>query len=127
MRRQSIGCSFVFVVEPDFAEIFAMYAIIVDGGRQYRVEPGMELDLDYRDLSAGESITLGKVLCIGGDAGLTLGSPVVEGASVIASVIGLSQDKKIYIQKFRRRKNFKKRTGHRQMHTRVRIESIAGV
>jgi len=104
-----------------------MYAIIVDGGRQYRVEPGMELDLDFRDLSAGESITLGKVLCIGGDAGLTLGSPVVEGASVIASVIGLSQDKKIYVQKFRRRKNFKKRTGHRQMHTRVRIESIAGV
>ena len=104
-----------------------MYAIIVDGGRQYRVEPGMELDLDFRDLSAGESITLSKVLCVGGDAGLTLGSPTIEGASVIASVIGLSQDKKIYVQKFRRRKNFKKRTGHRQMHTRVRIESITGV
>ena len=103
-----------------------MYAIIVDGGRQYRVEPGMELDLDYRDLAAGDSLTLGKVLCIGGDDGLQLGSPVLEGASVAASVIGLSQDKKIYVQKFRRRKHFKKRTGHRQMHTRVRIESIAG-
>lgn len=104
-----------------------MYAIIVDGGRQYRVEPGMELDLDYRDLAAGASLTLGKVLCVGGDEGLKLGSPVLEGASVTASVIGLTQDKKIYVQKFRRRKNFKKRTGHRQMNTRVRIESIVGV
>ena len=104
-----------------------MYAIIVDGGRQYRVEPGMELDLDYRDLPAGESLTLSKVLCVGGDEGLKLGSPVLEGASVTASVIGLTQDKKIYVQKFRRRKNFKKRTGHRQMNTRVRIESIVGV
>jgi len=104
-----------------------MYAIIVDGGRQYRVEPGMELDLDYRDLPAGENITISKVLCVGGDDGLKLGSPVLEGATVIASVIGLKQDKKLYIQKFRRRKHFKRRTGHRQMHTRVRIESIAGV
>ncbi len=104
-----------------------MYAIIVDGGRQYRVEPGMELDLDYRESAAGDSLTLGTVLCVGGDTGLKLGTPTLEGASVTASVIGLSQDKKIYVQKFRRRKHFDKRTGHRQMHTRVRIESIAGV
>ncbi len=103
-----------------------MYAIIVDGGRQYRVEPGMELNLDYRDLPAGESITLSKVLCVGGESGLKLGTPTLDGATVTASVIGIRQDKKIYVQKFRRRKNFDKRTGHRQMHTRVRIESIAG-
>ena len=103
-----------------------MYAIIVDGGRQYRVEPGMEVDVDYRNVSAGESITFEKVLAISNDGGMTLGQPTVEGATVKASVIGPKQDKKIYVQKFRRRKHSKSRIGHRQLHTRVRIEEIAG-
>lgn len=104
-----------------------MYAIIVDGGRQYRVEPGMEVDVDFRDLPAGESLTFEKVLAVSGDDGLKLGSPTVDGASVTASVVGKVRDKKIYVQKFRRRKNSKRRTGHRQSHTRVKIEKIAGV
>ena len=101
-----------------------MYAIIVDGGRQYRVEPGMEVDVDYRDVPQGESLTFEKVLAVSGDDGLQLGSPTVDGASVTASIIGPKMDKKIYVQKFRRRKNSRRRTGHRQMHTRVRIEKI---
>jgi len=101
-----------------------MYAIIVDGGRQYRVEPGMELDLDYREIQSGENITLAKVLCVGGEEGLTLGTPTVEGTVVTASVLGPKQGEKIYVQKFRRRKHSKKRTGHRPLYTRVRIESI---
>lgn len=104
-----------------------MYAIIVDGGRQYRVQPGMELDVDYREIAKGESITFEKVLAVGGDDGLKLGSPTLSGATVTASVLGPKQDKKIYVQKFRRRKHSKKRTGHRQLHTRVKIEDIAGV
>lgn len=104
-----------------------MYAIIVDGGRQYRVEPGMELDVDYRDIAQGESLEFGKVLAVGGDEGLKLGSPTLTGAAVTASVLGPKQGDKIYIQKFRRRKTYRKRTGHRQLHTRVRIESISGV
>ena len=103
-----------------------MYAIIVDGGRQYRVKPGMEVDVDYRDVPQGENITFEKVLAVGGDEGLKLGAPTVEGATVTASVLGPKQDKKIYVQKFRRRKHSKSRTGHRQLHTRVRIEKIAG-
>ncbi len=102
-----------------------MYAIIVDGGRQYRVEPGMEVDVDFRDLAAGEELTFEKVLAVSGDDGMKLGSPTLDGASVTASVIGTEQDKKIYVQKFGRRKNSKRRTGHRQSHTRVRIEKIA--
>ena len=104
-----------------------MYAIIVDGGRQYRVEPGMEVDVDYRDVPQGENITFEKVLAISGNDGMTLGSPTVAGASVTASVVGPKLDKKIYIQKFRRRKNSRTRTGHRQIHTRVKIEKIAEV
>ncbi|MDG2220645.1 MAG: 50S ribosomal protein L21 [Rubripirellula sp.] len=104
-----------------------MYAIIVDGGRQYKVEPGMELEVDYRDLPQGENLTFEKVLAVSGDDGLQLGAPTLEGASVTASVIGPSLDKKIYVQKFRRRKHSKSRIGHRQIHTRVRIEKIASV
>ena len=103
-----------------------MYAIIVDGGRQYRVEPGMEVDLDYRDIAQGENIQFEKVLAVGGDDGLKLGAPTLEGAKVTASVLGPKQDKKLYVQKFRRRKHSKRRTGHRQRLTRVRIEEIAG-
>jgi large subunit ribosomal protein L21 len=104
-----------------------MYAIIVDGGRQYRVEPGMELDVDFRDVAQGQRVTFEKVLAVSGDGGMTLGSPTVSGVSVTGSVIGPTMDKKVYIQKFRRRKNMRRRTGHRQIHTRVRIEAIAGV
>ena len=104
-----------------------MYAIIVDGGRQYRVQPGMEVEVEHRDKHDGETVTFEKVLAISGDDGMKLGSPTVAGASVPASVIGPALDKKVYIQKFRRRKNSKRRTGHRQIHTRVRIEKIAGV
>ena len=104
-----------------------MYAIIVDGGRQYKVEPGMEVDVDYRDVPQGESVTFEKVLAVSGNDGMKLGSPTVAGATVTASVIGPELDKKIYIQKFRRRKNSRTRTGHRQIHTRVKIEKIAGI
>ncbi len=103
-----------------------MYAIIVDGGRQYRVQPGMEVDVDYRDVPKDEKITFEKVLAVSGDDGLKLGAPTLDGASVTASVLGPKQDKKIYVQKFRRRKHSKCRTGHRQLHTRVRIEEISG-
>ena len=85
----------------------------------------MEVDVDFRDLAAGEELTFEKVLAVSGDDGMKLGSPTLDGASVTASVIGTEQDKKIYIQKFRRRKNSQRRTGHRQSHTRVRIEKIA--
>lgn len=101
-----------------------MYAIFVDGGKQYKAEPGKEIDIDYRDLPAGESIEFEKVLAVGGDEGFKVGTPTVGGASVKASVLGPKQGEKVYIQKFRRRKNSKRRTGHRQLFTRVRIESI---
>ncbi len=107
--------------------ILYMYAIFVDGGRQYRVEPGMEIDVDFRETPEGENLQFGTVLAVGGDEGLKLGTPTLEGVSVTASVLGKSMDKKIYVQKFRRRKHSKKRTGHRQSNTRVRIEEIAGV
>lgn len=104
-----------------------MYAIFVDGGRQYRVQPGQEVIIDYREAPQGETLRFEKVLAVGTDDGLKLGTPTVGGATVTASVLGPKQGEKIFIQKFRRRKNYRRRTGHRQIHTRVRIEEIAGV
>jgi large subunit ribosomal protein L21 len=104
-----------------------MYAIICDGGRQFKVEQGQLLDIDYRETAmTGDQVEFDRVLAIGGESGLKLGQPTVAGAKVSASVVGLEQGEKIYIQKFRRRKNYEVRTGHRQKYTRVKIESIQG-
>jgi large subunit ribosomal protein L21 len=102
-----------------------MYAIISDGGRQYKVEEGQILNLDYRDLAAGESLTLDQVLLVGGaETSVRLGKPLLAGATVTAEVVGVKQGDKLYIQKMRRRKNFRRRTGHRQMYTQVKINQI---
>jgi large subunit ribosomal protein L21 len=102
-----------------------MYAIIFDGGRQFKVEEGQLLDIDYRETAeTGDKVEFDRVLAIGGADGLKLGQPTVSGAKVSASVVGLEQGEKIYIQKFRRRKNYEVRTGHRQKYTRVKIEAI---
>lgn len=101
-----------------------MYAIIADGGRQYKVEEGQEVDLDYRESKSGDELKFERVLAVSGDEGLKLGKPNVDGASVVATVVGVQQGEKIYVQKFRRRKNSRRRTGHRQMYTRVKISKI---
>ncbi len=101
-----------------------MYAIIEDGGHQYKVEEGQELEIDYRDLSAGEQVTFDRVLAVRGEEGLKLGQPALSGTSVTAEVLGVSQGPKLFVQKFRRRKTFRKRFGHRQLLTRVKIGKI---
>ncbi|MEM7479081.1 MAG: 50S ribosomal protein L21 [Planctomycetota bacterium] len=104
-----------------------MYAIFVDGGRQYKVKVGDKLDIDLRKESeAGQTIEFSDVLAIGGDEGLKLGSPSIEGAKVTAKVISTEKGEKIYVEKFRRRKNYKRRNGHRQQYTRIEIGDIAG-
>ena len=102
-----------------------MYAIIADGGRQYRVEEGQELDIDYRAAATtGDQLEFGRVLAVSGEEGLQLGQPVLDGATVRAEVLGVQQGQKVFVQKLRRRKTFRRRTGHRQLYTRVRINKI---
>lgn len=101
-----------------------MYAIIVEDGRQYRVEEGQELLVNLRDAEAGSSLTFSRVLAVSGANGLTLGKPLVAGASVTASVVGDVAGPKLVVQKFRRRKNYRRRNGHRQHYTKVRIDKI---
>lgn len=103
-----------------------MYAIIADGGRQYKVTEGQELDLAFREGNAGDALKLDQVLAVGAGGDLKLGSPLVGGASVAAEILGVSQGPKIDIVKLRRRKNSRRHTGHRAMFTRVRIGKITG-
>lgn len=101
-----------------------MYAIIADGGRQYKVEEGQQLELDYRETSKGEKLKFEKILAVSGKKGFQLGQPTVAGASVTAEVLGVAQGDKLVVQKFRKRKNSRRKTGHRQLYTTVRIEKI---
>ena len=103
-----------------------MYAIIQDGGRQYRVEEGQELDVDFREVDPGDELTFDRILAISDENGLRAGKPVIDGATVSAKVLGARLGEKLYIQKLRRRKNSRRRTGHRQIFTKVRIEKIGG-
>ena len=102
-----------------------MYAIIADSGRQYKVEEGQTLEVDLREANPGDEITFDRVLAVGGEGDFKLGTPEVGGASVTAKVLDQTKGDKVYVQKFRRRKNSKRRTGHRQKYTRVRIQKIA--
>lgn len=102
-----------------------MYAIVEDGGRQYKVQEGQFINIDYRDVSSGDKIELDRVLAVSGGESIQIGKPTVDGASVSAEVVGVEMGDKVYIQKLRRRKNSRRRTGHRQMYTRVKIGKIA--
>jgi large subunit ribosomal protein L21 len=101
-----------------------MYAIIEDGGRQYQVEEGQQLEVDYREVSRGDQLKFDKVLAYRDDEGLKIGQPVLESAVVTAEVVSVSQGPKLVVRKFRRRKDSRTKTGHRQLHTQVKITKI---
>ena len=102
-----------------------MYAIIEDSGQQFKVEEGQELAIDYRDVPSGSELKFDRVLAYRDDSSLLVGEPLLGTVSVSAEVLGVAQGPKLFVQKFRRRKNFRRRTGHRQLYTRVKIRKIA--
>ena len=101
-----------------------MYAIISDSGHQVKVEEGQELDIDYRELAAGDQVKFDRVLAYRDDESLRVGQPLIEGASVTGEVLSVVQGPKLVVQKARRRKNYRRKTGHRQLYTRVKINKI---
>ncbi len=102
-----------------------MYAIIKTGGKQYRVSVGDTLKVELLGAEAGSQVTFTEVLAVGGEDGLKVGKPFVEGAVVTATVIGDGRTAKVRIFKFRRRKHSMKSGGHRQCYTEVKIDAIA--
>jgi len=103
-----------------------MYAVIVSGGKQHRVEEGEVLRLEKIEVATGESLDFDQVLMVAKGDDVKIGTPVVEGAKVTAEVVSHGRDDKVTIIKFRRRKHHMKRQGHRQWYTEVKITGIAG-
>ena len=101
-----------------------MYAVITSGGKQYRIEPGTQLSVELLPGEAGGSITFDRVLLIGDGDEVTVGTPTVPGASVSATVLGEELGPKLVIYKFKQKVKYRRRTGHRQHLTSVRIDAI---
>ncbi|HUF51927.1 MAG TPA: 50S ribosomal protein L21 [Longimicrobiales bacterium] len=101
-----------------------MYAIIRSGDKQFRAEPGMTVRVPSIDAEVGETVTFGEVLVAGSDDGTQVGAPTVAGASVTGEIIRHGKEKKVIIFKWKRRKNYRLKKGHRQKFTEVRIGEI---
>jgi large subunit ribosomal protein L21 len=100
-----------------------MYAVIQTGGKQYRVEQGDTLRVEKLPGNVGDAIVLDRVLLVGGEKP-AIGKPLVQGAKVEAKITAQARAKKIIIFKFRRRKNYRRKSGHRQPYTALQITGI---
>ena len=101
-----------------------MYAIIEDGGRQYKVTSGDRIRIDRQVGEAEKTLKFDRVLFIGGEGSPKIGAPLVSGATVTAHVLGPVKGPKIDIQKYKRRKGYHRKIGHRQQYLEVRISGI---
>ena len=102
-----------------------MFAIFVTGGKQYKVSEGDVVFVEKLGLEEGEKVTFDKVLCVSGET-LAVGAPYVEGATVVANVVKNGKSKKIDVIKYKAKKNEKKKIGHRQAYTKIKIAKIEG-
>ena len=102
-----------------------MYAVIKTGGKQYRVAAGQKIKVEQIPADVGSEITLDQVLMVGEGESVKIGTPVVSGAEVKATVVSHGRHDKIKIFKMRRRKHYQKHQGHRQNYTELRIEAIS--
>jgi len=101
-----------------------MYAIIENGGKQYRVSEGTVVNLEKLQAEPGDTISLDQVLAVENDGKLTVGSPFVENASVTARVVDQGKARKVVVFKYKPKKNYRRKQGHRQPFTKVTIEKI---
>lgn len=101
------------------------FAVIRTGGKQYRVTPNAVLAVEKLEAEPGSTVTFHEVLALGGEAGLQIGAPTVPGATVTATVVEQNRGDKVLILKKRRRKNSRRKQGHRQHQTVLRIATIA--
>jgi large subunit ribosomal protein L21 len=102
-----------------------VYAIIRTGGRQYRAEVGKTIDVERLPYEVDDTITIDDVLLIGDGDNTVIGQPQVEGASVKATVVDQYRGKKVIVYKYRQRTNYRRKRGHRQYYTRLRVDDIS--
>ena len=101
-----------------------MYAIVETGGKQYRVEEGQIIDVERLPFEVGEEVELDQVLLVTGGGEMAVGRPIVEGAKVRATVLRQDKARKIVVFRFKAKQRFRKKAGHRQPFTRLRINEI---
>ena len=101
-----------------------MYAIVKTGGKQYRVSPGDSIDVEKLPFEVGEQIELDKVLLVANGSGATIGQPLVKGAKVKATVTRQTKGRKLIVYKYRPSKRYRRKKGHRQNYTRLRIDEV---
>ena len=103
-----------------------MYAVIVTGGKQYKVSEGDTLFIEKLTAEEGDAVTFDQVLMVGDGDKVTVGAPAVDGATVEAKVLKNGKAKKIYVFKMKRKKNYRRKKGHRQPFTKIEITKING-
>ncbi len=101
-----------------------MYAVIQTGGKQYRVQPGQTLSVEKLPGDEGDAVDFDDVLLVSDEDKVTVGRPLVNGAKVTASIVEQGKDKKVVVFKFQRRKNYRRRYGHRQLFTSIKINEV---
>ena len=101
-----------------------MYAIVKTGGKQYKVAEGDVLFVEKLEANEGDVVTLDQVLAVAGENGLTVGAPVVEGATVTAKVVAQGKAKKVIVYKYKAKKDYRRKQGHRQPYTKIVVEKI---
>lgn len=100
------------------------YAIVLDGGKQYKAVVGQTIDVDRYEIEAGEEVDLNEVLLVRNGDSTSVGTPLVEGVSVHATVIGQVKGPKVVVFRYKAKERIRTKTGHRQKYTRLRIDAI---
>jgi len=101
-----------------------MYAILTTGGKQYKVQEGDVIYVEKLAVDVDTTVELNNVLAVSKDGELVIGKPVVEGANVVAKVLAQGKAKKIIVFKYKRKKDYRRKQGHRQQYTKLQIEKI---
>jgi len=105
-------------------EVKKIYAIIETGGKQYRVSPGQVIDVEHLNVASGLPVEVEKVLLVADGEKVTVGEPFIDGAKVLATSKGDGKGKKVIVFKYKPKVRYRKKTGHRQLYTRLMIDSI---
>ena len=114
------------MIEYSFREVREIYAIVETGGKQYRVTPGQVIDVDHLDMVDGETVELDKVLLVADGDKVVVGTPIVEGAKVLATSRGNGKTDKTIVFRYKNKVRYRKKTGHRQLYTRLAVDKIIG-
>jgi large subunit ribosomal protein L21 len=114
------------LIEYSFREVRKIYAIVATGGKQYRVTTGQVIDVEHLDMVEGETVELDKVLLVADGGKVVVGTPTIAGAKVLATSQGDGKTDKTIVFRYKNKVRYRKKTGHRQLYSRLVIDKIVG-